>query len=221
VARALTAEESRRFYDRFGRLQDLQALHKDRAVEALLEAGDFGAARAVFELGCGTGLLARRLFDELLSDDARYVGVDVSERMLALTERRLAPFAARAEVRRSDGGVHLPDEEGSFDRFLSVYVFDLLSEDDMRSALSEAERVLADDGRLCLVSLAEAEGLIPRALCRAWTGLHGLSPSLVGGCRPVALVPLVESGAFEIEHRAVHTAFGFPSEVVVARRRRR
>ncbi|MGE5292099.1 MAG: hypothetical protein ACM3ML_33930 [Micromonosporaceae bacterium] len=57
----LTSVQAKRFYDRFGRAQDLQAFYEDRAMKDLLAHGSFPAAGSVFELGCGTGRLAGAL----------------------------------------------------------------------------------------------------------------------------------------------------------------
>ncbi len=45
----LTSGQARRFYDRFGRAQDLQAFYEDRATGDLLAHGRFDDARAVLE----------------------------------------------------------------------------------------------------------------------------------------------------------------------------
>jgi nucleotide-binding universal stress UspA family protein len=58
--RHLTAEPAGRTYDRIGRIQDLQAIHKHHAIRELLTHAAFEHAHAVFELGFGTGALAKR-----------------------------------------------------------------------------------------------------------------------------------------------------------------
>jgi ubiquinone/menaquinone biosynthesis C-methylase UbiE len=66
-----------------------------------------------------------------LPTTAQYLGVDSSSTMVELTRKRLARFDSRAEVLQTDGSLTftLPDE--SFDRFVSNYVLDLLSPDDI------------------------------------------------------------------------------------------
>ena len=153
VPRGSTIPEARRFYDRFGRLQDVQVLYEGRALRWLEEAGRFEAARAVFEFGCGTGAFARRLLERRLPEDARYVGVDVSETMVRIARRRLRPWRERAEVRLVSGELPLEEPGGAYDRFVSNYVLDLLAEHEISGALSEAHRILRPDGLLCLASL--------------------------------------------------------------------
>jgi tRNA G46 methylase TrmB len=55
---ALSPEQARRIYDRIGRAQDWQRFYEDAATAELAAHASFGDARAVFELGCGTGRFA-------------------------------------------------------------------------------------------------------------------------------------------------------------------
>lgn len=214
MARTLTHEEAEAFYDRLGSRQDAHARFEDRARLALAAGGGFGEARAVVEFGCGTGMLAARLLSTLLPEGARYLGLDVSSTMVELTRARLRAWSDRAEVRRTDGSMRLPVPGASFDRFVSTYVLDLLSEKDIRDLLGEAHRVLSTDGILCLAGLTEGRGL----LMRLWRVASAAFPKLLGGCRPLRLVEFLHEGSWRLERRQVISVLGVDSEVVVARR---
>jgi SAM-dependent methyltransferase len=219
--RTLSRLEARRVYDRIGRLQDSQAFYENRPIDTLLRRGDFAAARAVFEFGCGTGRLARRLLDEQLSSAARYRGVDVSPRMVGLARARLAAYADRADVVLTAGEPPAGEAAGSFDRFLSTYVLDLLSEEDISALVREAARILRPGGLLCLVSLSTGVSRPSRIITRLWSGLQARCPALVGGCRPIDLVPFLPETEWTVRHREKILAFGVPSEVVIAECRAR
>ena len=88
----------------------------------------FQEAGAVLEFGCGTGKLARRLLDEELPVSATYLGLDISSEMISLSAFRLDAFKDRAKVQQTDGDVTFDLPDASYDRFVSTYVFDLLSE---------------------------------------------------------------------------------------------
>jgi ubiquinone/menaquinone biosynthesis C-methylase UbiE len=214
-ARVLSHEQARAFYDRFGSKQDLQRYYEDPALEALLRHGGFETARAVAELGCGTGRLAVRLLRERLPAEATYVGFDISETMVALAGARLEPWKGRARVQRTEGPPGLPLPDGACDLFLSTYVLDLLGEDDIHAALREARRLLAPGGRLCLASLTFGQTIPSRAVGRLWTAVHALSPRLVGGCRPLRLQAFTASD-WNVLHGEVVCAFGICTEVLVA-----
>lgn len=211
---AFTPEDARRFYDRFGKKQDWQSFYEDRAVSALLERGGFEHARAVVELGCGTGRIAARILDRL-PGDATYLGVDVSGTMVALARERLARFGPRARVLQTEGGMRLPVADSACDRFVTTYVLDLLPDEQIRAAFSEARRVLEPAGRFCVVSLTCGEGRATRLVSSAWTAIQRRWPRMVGGCRPISLLAFVDEGWLPM-HREVVSAFGIASEVLVA-----
>jgi ubiquinone/menaquinone biosynthesis C-methylase UbiE len=216
--RYLTAEQARRTYDRIGRIQDLQAIYEHRAIRELLAHADFEHAYAVFELGFGTGALAKRLLEQHLAPDCRYVGLELSPRMHRLARRRLQPFTPRAELLLGNGSLRLPFDSGAFDRFLATYVLDVLSPEDIGLVLEEARRVLAPGGLLCLFSLTHGRGWAGKRIARAWAWLWSQNPALVGGCRALELSANLPED-WRSEHSAVVSSAGISSEVLIARRR--
>lgn len=216
-SRILSHEESRTFYDAFGSKQDLQRFYEDKALDALLGHAFFERANAVVEFGCGTGRLAERLLREKLSARAAYDGFDVSPTMVGLAESRLKPWAGRARVHLTSGVPTLSLADAAGDRFLSTYVLDLLGEDEIRTALMEAERVLAPEGLLCLASLTFGKSLPSRIVSRVWTAVHSRSPRLVGGCRPLRLEQFIPPG-WLVAHREVVCSFGICTEVLTGTR---
>lgn len=215
AGRVLSHQEAKTFYDRFGRKQDLQRFYEDPAIEVLLRHGEFEKATAVVELGCGTGRLAARLLGHHLPAEATYLGLDISPTMIELAQDRVAPWSGRAKVQQTDGSPSLPIEDNACNRFLSTYVLDLLSEDEIRAVLREAGRLLVPGGRLCLASLSFGQTPFSRLVCRSWTAIHTLNPRLVGGCRPLELAAFIEPD-WETLHREVVCSFGICTEVLIA-----
>jgi SAM-dependent methyltransferase len=217
---ALAPDAIARVYDRIGRLQDSQRFYEDRPLALMIEHADLTQASSVFELGSGTGRLARHLLEDVLPAGCTYMGVDVSPRMVGLSRARLRRWAARATVSRVDGRLPLPAEVGSVDRFLSTYVFDLLDSDTAAATVRDAARVVVDDGLLALVSLAPAEHGARRWVTRAWTAVWNRWPGLVGGCRPVGLADLI-GPEWTITGHWTTASWGLTSAVLIARRRPR
>lgn len=215
----LSREQARRVYDRIGARQDTQAFYEDRATAILIENGEFGTAQRVFEFGCGTGRFAHRLLSKRLPESARYRGVDLSPTMAELARGRLASFGSRAEVVLTDGSPPSAEPGSSCDRFVSNFVLDLLSEQDIAAVVREAHRMLEAQGLLCLSSLSTGRGLLANLVARGWARVHAMSPALVGGCRPLDLLSWVSPQQWSIRHHAHLVPFGVPSEVVVAQRR--
>lgn len=216
--RTLSHAEARRAYDRIGRLQDTQAFYEDVATSLLLQHGDFSSAQSVFEFGCGTGRFAQRLLEDRLPPGARYSGVDLSPRMIGLAQARLRPWAPRAEVRLTAGGPPSDEPSASCDRFVSNYVFDLLAIAEIEAVLREAQRMLRPGDLLCTTGLSTGIGPASRAMARAWSWVQSRAPALVGGCRPVDVLPLLPAEGWEVRHHSKLVRFGVTSEVLVARR---
>ena len=212
----LSHQEARQAYDRIGSLQDSQGFYENRATELVLLHGSFASAESVFEFGFGTGRFALRLFEEYLPSTARYRGVDISPKMVGLAQTRLVSYSSRAELILTDGGPPVNEPAGYYDRFVSNYVFDLLSHDDIRSVLCEAHRMLRPDGLLCLSGLSGGIGFTSRIVAGAVTWIQTRRPALVGGCRPIELLPFLLEPEWRVQHHSTVVAFGVPSGVVVA-----
>ena len=215
--RVLTHEQAQAFYNRMGAKQDWQAFYEAKATHDLIAHASFETAQAVFEFGCGTGALAERLLTAHLSPEAQYIAVDSSTTMIRLAQARLARFGSRVTVEQTDGSLQFEVASGSYDRFVSTYVADLLSASDITTLLAEAHRLLMPEGRLCLVSLTHGTRWLSRLVTGLWTGIHRLTPTLLGGCRPLDLDVLLPASIFHLEYVHVVTAFGIPSEVIVAK----
>jgi ubiquinone/menaquinone biosynthesis C-methylase UbiE len=215
----LTRKETKAFYDRFGSKQDKQAFYEDPAIRVLIGHAHFDKAEAVVEFGCGTGRFAKCLLADHLSKKATYWGCDLSKTMVALTENRIRPYGERAKVVEMDGGLGFPQADASADRFLSNYVLDILSEDDIHLVLNEAHRILRKDGLACLVSITSGTHWFSKLVMGVWRWAHALRPTLVGGCRPIELSQYLISYEWDITLQSIVAAFGIASEVIVARKR--
>jgi ubiquinone/menaquinone biosynthesis C-methylase UbiE len=212
----LTRSQARAFYDRFGKKQDAQAFYEDAALDDLIAHAALEQAEKVFELGCGTGRFAFRLLTKHLSLSASYLGIDLSQTMIKIAEQRISDYAERAKVVQSDGSIHFPLPDSSVDRVVSTYVLDLLSETDIRLAVSEASRVLIPNGKLCLASLTHGVTFASRIVCALWSAVFSLNAPLVGGCRPIRLDSFFDPDIWLIDYRNVVTQWGVPSEVLIA-----
>jgi ubiquinone/menaquinone biosynthesis C-methylase UbiE len=161
------------------RMRTLEALH--------LEAGE-----SVLDVGCGSGLLAYDMAT-LVGTDGRVVGVDVSEDMLMLAERRCADLP-QVDLKQSEAE-NLSAGDASFDAVTCVQVLLYLS--DVPTALSEMRRVLKTGGRIAIIEtdwrgmvLNSFDDPLTRKMIAAWDDAVS-SPNL-----PVRLGPLMKSQGF-------------------------
>lgn len=114
--------------------------------DVLLEFADPRPGERVLDLACATGIVARKVAP-MIGDEGRVVGLDVSPDMLSVARR--CATSEQVEVKWLEGpaeDIPLPDE--AFDLVLcqqGVQFFE-----DPSGALAEAERVLAEGGRIAL-----------------------------------------------------------------------
>jgi ubiquinone/menaquinone biosynthesis C-methylase UbiE len=204
-------------YDRVGRAQDAQRFYEAPALRALRTHAAFHRAEAVFEVGCGTGRLAADLLRDDLPPSATYRAVDLSATMVEIAQARLASFADRASVWKTDGRLRFDCSAGGADRVVAAYVLDLLSQREVRTFLKEAHRLLAPSGSLCVTGLTDGRDLPSRVVASLWRGLHRARPAWVGGCRPLCVRAILAPDRWRVVHHEVVTPWGVPSEVLVAR----
>ena len=214
----LSRKEIKKFYDRFGSRQDAHAFYEDAATEDLITHAAFDQSQAVFELGCGTGRFAEHLLTHHLPNQSRYLGIDLSSTMVQLARQRLDPWEKRAQVWPTTGSLQVAAGDQSFDRFVSHYVFDLLSEEDIRLALSEARRLLTQDGSLCLVSLTHGVRPLSFLVTWFWKRIFALRPQLLGGCRPINLLDFLSPPSWHVVYENTVAVRGITSQVVLARK---
>jgi ubiquinone/menaquinone biosynthesis C-methylase UbiE len=159
-----------------------------RTLDALkLEAGE-----SVLDVGCGTGLLAHDMA-ALVGAAGCVVGVDISQDMLKLAERRCVGLD-QVQFRQAEAE-HLPQEADYFDAVASVQVLLYLS--DVSSALAEMHRVLKPGGRIAIIEtdwrgtvLNSFDDSLTRKMLAAWDDAVS-SPNL-----PVKLGPLLKAQGF-------------------------
>ena len=139
-----------------------------------------GDAETALDVGVGTGDLALALL-AASSPSSRVVGIDVSERMLALVRARVAASAhsSRFDARAAD--VHaLPFADRSFDRVVAAFA--VRNFGDLDAGLREMRRVLRPTGRAVILEFSTAPNPIVHAVFRAYTfGLVPRIAALLGG----------------------------------------
>ena len=209
--RTLSHEQAKRFYDRMAVIQDSQYFLERPALTDLVANLEPAGAERWIEFGCGTGRLIEELFVRYLPLDVCYVGFDISGTMVKLASSRLARFGDRAAIRQTNGTMRIDLPDQTFDRFLSTYVLDLLSNEDIDSLLSEAHRVLRTGGLLGLVSQTKGSKRLSRFVMRAWERLYQLSPMATGGCRPITIRSLLKNSRWRVRYRNVVIWFAVAS----------
>jgi ubiquinone/menaquinone biosynthesis C-methylase UbiE len=163
---------------------------RDRAYRAdLLDLAGVAPGHAVLDVGCGTGTQAIAAWRRT-QPGGSVVGVDISDRMLAVARRKVRRAGLDVSFHHADAA-ELPFDDDRFDVVTITTVMHMVPASRRRLCLQEASRVLAPGGRLLLIDYAGDPR--DRRHLSAKHGLHGQF-DLHSLCKPLS-----EEGFREIE----------------------
>jgi tRNA (cmo5U34)-methyltransferase len=151
-------------------------------------------ARAILDLGSGTGITAQRVLAE--HPGAALVGVDGSDHMLAHA-RRLLPEATFVV-----GALEDPLPDGPFDLVVSAFAVHHLDPAGKRALFARVADVLSPGGRFALCDVVVPAGDVPRPVPLeegvdqpssvddqlAWLSEAGLQPAVIHARDDLAIV---------------------------------
>ena len=205
----ITKERVPALYTKIAPLYDMWAWLTERdARNRCLELAGIRDGEDVLEVAVGTGLAFREILEA--NPSGRNEGIDLTAAMLARAEKKAARAGHDNYRLRVGDACALDFASDSFDVVISNYMFDLLPERDFPTVLEEFKRVLRPGGRLALVNMTPGQ----RWYNDVWNRLYRMNPALLGGCRPVSLLPLVRQCGFQSATREYVSQFAFPSEVI-------
>jgi ubiquinone/menaquinone biosynthesis C-methylase UbiE len=164
---SVAAPRIRHLFDRFARVYDATPLQRaiyrpahDAVVEELRRA----APMWVLDAGCGTGILAGRIGEEV--GPARVVGCDLSMGMLRRATERL-PLGAWLQ----GDALRLPLRDGVLDAVVTTQAFHFVG--DRTAAITEFRRVLRPGGILIIAMVNPRTVVASRVISRAGTSILG------------------------------------------------
>ena len=209
----LRVEEMAEVYSRLAPLYQLwQKFMQGRSLRTASELAAVLNGERVLEIAVGPGTVFESLAKG--NSDGVTVGVGLTPGMLERTRRRLQHASlTKPGLCRSDARV-LPFANESFDLVFSSYFLDLLSTEDIETAVGEMCRVLRPSGRLVVTYLSRGN----RWFDRVWNALYFLAPVLLGGSRPISLTAYLPSAGFTITERRRIAERAIPAEVILARK---
>ncbi len=164
VERTTAPPPKRRTYERIARFYDLLDLPFEYGRYRSLRQRIFeGVHGTVLDAGVGTG---RNM--PFYPSQARVIGIDFSEAMLARAERRRTRLGVAAELRVADvRRTGLPDRH--FDFIVATFLFCVLDDADQQPALEELARLCKTTGEIRILEYAWPKSRFRQAVMRLWT----------------------------------------------------
>lgn len=213
-----SASKARQFYDRISHLYDALADSNEHAArEKGLQLLDVQPGEHVLEIGYGTGHSLLQ-FAELVGEQGRVSGIDISQGMHDVSQRRLqeAGVANRAELKVAEVPP-LPYEDDSFDVVSMSLTLELFPLEIIPAVLQESIRTLKPAGRIGVVSMAVTpEGQRDSALETTYKWMHHHFPHIVD-CQPIDAAGFFEQAGVEISNRADMQIWTMPVIALVGR----
>ena len=245
--RAISHSEAKSIYNEYAQQSDhfagndATSGYGGPAVQALMKMADIGvdpqttdsdSVQQILDYGCGRGKLAEHVFQSLPNEAQKihWHGVDQSPLMIEKFQERMNryendQFHSTSHFMEDGNPLSmisiLPGKH--YDRFVSTYCLDLLSEEDMYSVLALAEHCLHPTKGILLlagITYGYKDSFSTFWTTLTWELMYRIRPAKVGGCRPQCLLPYLKEKGWIIETIERTKPTGYPwmmSEVISAR----
>lgn len=211
-----TKEERKAYYNKIAKVYDLLAERSEQPMrEKALDKLAPQPGERILEVGFGTGHTLLTIA-QAVGDGGRVFGVDLSEEMVALTEKLFADAGLSDQVELTCGdGEHLAMEDNSVDGVFASFTLELFDTPEIPRVLAEWKRVVRPGGRLVVLGISKEgkQGLITKAF--EWTHRH--FPNLMD-CRAIYVQRALEAAGFEVCEADVDSMW-VPVEIVLAVKR--
>lgn len=183
------------------RRKGLQKLNVQEG-EKVLEIG-FGTGKCILPLACSVG------------DSGGVYGIDISKKMYDITKSRVKKAGLWERVKLQCGdALKLPYEKNSLSAIFISFTLELFDTPEIPILLGECQRVLSNQGRICVVGLS-AKGK-SSLMKQFYKWLHQKFPAYFD-CRPIYIQKALESVGFQIMETTQMSAWGLPMEIVLAK----
>lgn len=196
----------RRNYNRLATWYDALSGEKEhRLSRDLVECMAVPRDGWVMDLGCGTGRSIQDLALRM-AEGGRIIGLDLSEKMCAITQKRIHRLNAGQRVMVVNGDAcAVPLANDSLDAILMSFSLEVFSDSEMKMVIKDCLRVLKVGGKLGIVSMAVANnhGIADQLYEQA----HRWLPGLVD-CRPLRLEQILNESEGRVESVRYFTLWG-------------
>jgi demethylmenaquinone methyltransferase/2-methoxy-6-polyprenyl-1,4-benzoquinol methylase len=174
----------------------------------------FTPGEKALEIGFGTGYAILSMANSV-GKNGKIYGIDISEGMYTLTKQRIekAGLEDLVELKTGDA-TRLPFEAGFFDAVFISFTLELFDTPDIHTVLQECKRVLKNNGRICIMAMAQKEK--PGFAIRLYEWAHKRFPVAVD-CRPIYTKEALVEAGFQIIDELEKSMWGLPVDIILAK----
>jgi len=200
-------------YDRMSSWYDILAGSEQPFTDLGINKLNPGVGEEILEIGYGTGHALVK-FARAVGDTGNVYGIDISEGMHSVAQRRVARERLSSRVTLGCGdAVALPFGSGFFDAVFMSFTLELFDTPEIPLVLEECHRVLIPTGRICVVALTKDEH--DGWMLKSYEWMHRRFPKVVD-CRPIMVGSSLEAAGFRILDSSLKSLWGLPVDICLA-----
>ena len=207
-------EQAKQTYNRISRYYDFLTVPFERKYTKMaLSNLNIKTGESVLEIGFGTGHALYNIA-ELVGQDGKVYGIDISNKMKQIAQRRLEKAGLMKRVKLYCGdAAQLPYMDNTFNAVFMSFVLELFDTPEIPIVTNEIKRVLTPHGRLGIISMSKENG--HSMLLRVYEWLHKKLPNYVD-CRPIFLERVIKDSGLNITYQSKVRLLSLPLEIMIA-----
>jgi demethylmenaquinone methyltransferase/2-methoxy-6-polyprenyl-1,4-benzoquinol methylase len=173
-------------------------------------------SETILEIGFGTGHCLVALA-KAVGSSGRVLGLDISDGMLSLAQKRLQEEGLNDRVDQRLGDAAKLDfiQAGSLDGVFMSFTLELFDNPEIPRVLQACYRALKRGGRIAVVSMTKTDP--PGMAVRMYEWFHEHMPDYAD-CRPIFARQALEQSGFQIQDVRISSMWGLPVEIVLGKK---
>lgn len=206
---------ARLYFDWFGPLLFLPNWLDAPVYSRLIRLGGLDQCGSILELGAGVGTLARKVLQRSTHPGLRLVLLELSNSNMAILQRRFRSDHDRVFLKKVVESPPYDFPSGSFDRFVSCFVVEVMDMPHRMQNIEEAHRLLKPGGLFCCMAVARGNSWLSRATMLLAERLSKISRWLVLGAQFCDLTDCFDPQNWKIVHQETVSSAGFATVILI------
>lgn len=208
-----TEEDAIKTYNRMSYFYNLFTIFEKKYIHMAIDQLDLRDDDCFLEIGFGTGTGLYKVATEYSAIEV--YGIDISPKMLAITEKKLKRADALDRVHLyCKNALKMPFPKDYFDSVFMSFTLELFDTPEIPMLLKEIKRVLKPKGQLGIICLSKNEPISLMTNIYEWG--HKVFPKLLD-CRPIYINDILKKAGFVIEKEENVKIYSLPTKIVISK----